>query len=227
MKITFIDSFINFPVCSYGKIVTFIRIRSRISILIVPFIDFLFFLLIDFYVYWIEINIEWYYHCAPFSIARIRSSAHCYCSNKFIHRNLYCPSWIFDQLFSVYQFNMETAIELNRTKTQPGAPAIQTSTDLYRLQKQNKNGTVRWTCTSERCNASIIMRDNNLISIRRVYQHVEWQLPFHIGQIVNDFRRAVANNIRTPIPQIYDQFAKKFVCWFHKQSVNRYLRGLL
>jgi hypothetical protein len=106
---------------------------------------------------------------------------------------------------------MDNPVEFNRTKTQRGAPAIQIGTDLYRIQKFNKNGTTRLTCTSERCNASITMQDEKVLAIRGLHNHNERQLPFHVGETVNELRQAAAADIRTPLPQIYDRLAKKFV----------------
>lgn len=107
---------------------------------------------------------------------------------------------------------MECSVEFHRTKTQRGADAIQVGTDLYRIQKQNKNGTIRLTCTSERCNASITMHDDEVLAIRGVHDHNDRQLPFHIGEVINELQEKATTDIRTPLPQIYDRLVKKFVC---------------
>ena len=110
---------------------------------------------------------------------------------------------------------MNVPIEFNRTETERGAAAIQIGTDLYRVQKQNKNGTTRLKCTSERCSASITMQDDKVLAIRGLHNHKERQLSFHIGELVKELQKTAAADIRTPIPQIYDRFAKKFVCVRH------------
>ena len=57
---------------------------------------------------------------------------------------------------------MDVSIEFQWTKTQRGVPAIQIGTDLYRIQKHNNNGSIRFTCTDERCNASVTLLDNKI-----------------------------------------------------------------
>ena len=106
---------------------------------------------------------------------------------------------------------MNTPIEYHWTHTQRGAPALQIGTDLYRIQKKNKNGTIRLTCTDERCNASVTMLENKIQYIRGKHRHDERILPYHIGEMVHEFQQAATANLRTPLPQIYDQLRKKFV----------------
>ncbi|CAF3137818.1 unnamed protein product [Rotaria sp. Silwood2] len=105
---------------------------------------------------------------------------------------------------------MEVQIEFHWTKTQRGASAIQIGTDLYRIQKRNKNGSIRFTCTDERCNASVTLLENKIQFIRGIHRHEERVLPFHIGATVYEFRQAAVSDIKTPLPQIYDRIAKKF-----------------
>ena len=106
---------------------------------------------------------------------------------------------------------MNEQVEFHWTKTQRGVPAIQIGTDLYRIQKKNKNGSVSFTCTDERCNASVTLIENKIEFIRGTYQHEERLLSFHVGESVNEFQQAVASDIKTPLPQIYDRVTKKFV----------------
>ncbi|CAF4223064.1 unnamed protein product, partial [Rotaria sordida] len=41
--------------------------------------------------------------------------------------------------------------------------------------------------------------------LKVIHQHEERVLPFHIGEIVNEFQQAAISDIRTPLPQIYDR----------------------
>jgi len=107
--------------------------------------------------------------------------------------------------------SVDQPIEYHYTKTQRGALAIQIGTDLYRVQKKNTNGSVRYTCTDERCNASLTIFENKIQAMRGTHKHDQRLLPFHIGEIVNEFRQIAVSDIRTPLPQIYDKLAKKFV----------------
>ena len=84
-------------------------------------------------------------------------------------------------------------------------------TDIFRVQKHNKDGTVRWICTNERCNASLTLRNNKIIRIVNQHCHGDRLLLFHVGEAVNEFKKAVVNDLLTPIPQVYDRFVKKFV----------------
>lgn len=106
---------------------------------------------------------------------------------------------------------MSEPIEYHRTTTQRGAHAIQIGTDLYRIQKVNKNGTVRWICTHERCNASFTMNNDKILEKRGVHRHSERNLPFHIGEEVEKFYSEAKMDLKTPVPQLYDQAAKRFV----------------
>ena len=108
-------------------------------------------------------------------------------------------------------FKMNESIEYHRTTTQRGAEAIQIGTDLYRMQKKNKNGTVRWICTHERCNASFTMNNEQILEKRGVHSHSERNLPFHIGEEVKKFYAEAEIDLKTPVPRLYDQAAKKFV----------------
>ena len=107
---------------------------------------------------------------------------------------------------------MNVDIEFHWTQTQRGAPALQIGTDLYRIQKKNKDGTVRLTCTDERCNASVTMNENKIKFMRGIHRHQERVLPFHIGEMVHEFRQTATTDLKTPLPQIYDRLTKKFVC---------------
>ena len=55
------------------------------------------------------------------------------------------------------------------------------------------------------------MRNKEIIRIRDEHNHPERLLQYHIGEVVNEFKRAVKEDSRTPIPQLYDRFVKKFV----------------
>jgi len=98
---------------------------------------------------------------------------------------------------------MNVHIEYHWTQSQRGAPALQIGTNLYRIQKQNKNGTIRLTCTDERCDASVTMYANKIQCMRGIHRHQERILPCHVGKIVHEFQQEATINLRTPSPQIY------------------------
>ncbi|CAF1376506.1 unnamed protein product [Rotaria sp. Silwood1] len=87
---------------------------------------------------------------------------------------------------------MEVPIDFHWTKAQRGAPAIQIGTDLYRIQKRNKNGSIRFTCTNERCNASVTLLENKIKFMRGIHRHEERILPFHIGATIYRFEYGTA-----------------------------------
>ena len=60
-------------------------------------------------------------------------------------------------------------------------------------------------------NASVALLENKIKFIRGVYRHGERILPFHIGAAVHEFQQTSVSDIKTPLPQIYDRVAKKFV----------------
>ena len=92
---------------------------------------------------------------------------------------------------------MDVSIEFHWTKTHRGAPAIQIGTDLYCIQKHNNNGSIRSTCTDERCNASVILLENKIKFIRGVHRLGERILPFHIGAAVHEFQQTAVSDIKT------------------------------
>jgi hypothetical protein len=108
---------------------------------------------------------------------------------------------------------MDVDIEYHWTQSQRGAPALQIGTNLYRIQKKNKNGTIRLTCTDERCNASVTMYEDKIKYMRGIHRHQERILPYHIGEMVHEFRQVATKDLRTPLPQIYDHLTKQFVCF--------------
>ncbi|CAF4331429.1 unnamed protein product, partial [Rotaria sp. Silwood2] len=105
---------------------------------------------------------------------------------------------------------MNTQIKFHWTKTQRGAPAIQIDTNVYRIQKRNNNGSIRFTCTDERCNASVTLFNDKIKFMRGNHRHEERVRPFHIVQMVHEFQQEAISDIKTPLPRIYDQIAKKF-----------------
>ncbi len=80
---------------------------------------------------------------------------------------------------------MDVDIEYHWTQSQRGAPALQIGTNLYRIQKKNKNGTIRLTCTDERCNASVTMYEDKIKCMRGIHRHQERILPYHVGEMVH------------------------------------------
>ncbi len=90
-------------------------------------------------------------------------------------------------------------------------------------KKKNKNGTIRLTCTDERCNASVTMYEDKIKCMRGIHRHQERILPYHIGEMVHEFRQVATTDLRTPLPQIYDHLAKQFVCFF----LFKYLKKIL
>ncbi|CAF5065119.1 unnamed protein product, partial [Rotaria sp. Silwood1] len=83
--------------------------------------------------------------------------------------------------------------------------AIQIDTNLYRFQKRNNNGSIRFTCTDKRFNASVTLLDDKIKFMRGTYRHEERLPPFHILQVVHEFRQKTVSDIRTPLPGIYEQ----------------------
>ena len=47
--------------------------------------------------------------------------------------------------------------------------------------------------------------------MRGVHRHRERILPFHIGKMVHEFQETATTDLRTSLPQLYDQLTKKFV----------------
>lgn len=56
------------------------------------------------------------------------------------------------------------------------------------------------------------MVNDKIVRIQSKHDHAERILPYHIVEVVDQFKNAVKEDICTPIPQVYDRFVKKFVC---------------
>ena len=48
--------------------------------------------------------------------------------------------------------------------------------------------------------------------MRGIHRHQERVLPFHIGEMVHEFRQTATTDLKTPLLKIYDRLTKKFVC---------------
>ena len=55
--------------------------------------------------------------------------------------------------------------------TQKGSQAIHFADNFYRLQKSNKNGTIRWICTNRQCSAPLTMKTDIIEVVRGTHNH--------------------------------------------------------
>ncbi|CAF5003677.1 unnamed protein product [Rotaria sp. Silwood1] len=85
---------------------------------------------------------------------------------------------------------MNKEVKFHWTKTQRSAPAIQIDTNLYCIEKRNNNGSIRFTCTDERCNASATLFNDKIKFIRGTHRHGKRLPPFQILQVRRQYGTA-------------------------------------
>ena len=98
--------------------------------------------------------------------------------------------------------NQKKLLEIRESVSSPLAPALQIGTHLYRIQKKNKNGSIRLICTDERFYAYVAMYDNKIKFMRGIHRHEERVLTFHVEEMVCMNSDKAVNDLRAPFPQI-------------------------
>ncbi|CAF1001687.1 unnamed protein product [Adineta ricciae] len=94
--------------------------------------------------------------------------------------------------------------------SQKGSKVIRFQDNFYRLQKYNKNGSVRWICTNRYCSSSITIRNEKIENQRGQHNHNKVQRSASIMKTFKDMRQEVRNDVGKPVTQIYTEFVSAY-----------------
>ena len=95
--------------------------------------------------------------------------------------------------------------------TQKGEKAILYNRYLYRLKRENQNGTHLYVCIFNCCSRTISLKDNAIIKVNGENHNHDPKLPENVQTVLVGLKRRVLSDIEKPIPTIYDEEVKKFV----------------
>lgn len=96
-------------------------------------------------------------------------------------------------------------------QTQKGYKAILFRQNLYRQQKVNQSGSVRWVCTNRKCSSSITIYNEKIKAIRGFHNHTNIDRSPSIIKAVQNIREKVTQNLTKPITQIYNETVANYV----------------
>ena len=84
--------------------------------------------------------------------------------------------------------------------TQKGEKAILYNRYLYRLKRENQNGTHLYVCTFNCCSRTISLKDNAIIKINGENHNHDPKLPGNVQTLLVGLERRVLSAIEKPIP---------------------------
>ena len=108
--------------------------------------------------------------------------------------------------------------------TQKGEKAIRYNDYLYRLKRENQNGSVVYVCTIKCCGHLITLKNDVIIkSDSRCHNHAP-KLSNNVQAVLTRLKRRVLIDDDQSIGKIYDEEVKKFVsiCSFLCIPINDY-----
>ncbi|CAF1380158.1 unnamed protein product [Adineta ricciae] len=94
--------------------------------------------------------------------------------------------------------------------SQKGSKVIRFQDNLYRLQKHNKNGSIRWICTNRYCSSSITIRNQTIENQRGQHNHDKVKRSASIMNAFKHMRQEVRNDVGKPVTQIYTEFVSEY-----------------
>jgi hypothetical protein len=96
-------------------------------------------------------------------------------------------------------------------ESQKGSKGLLYENNLYRLQKNNKNGTSRWVCTNRKCSSSLTLKKEKIYKVRGIHKHNNVRTSLSITNVVKEIREEVCINVSKPITQIYNETVSQYV----------------
>ena len=96
-------------------------------------------------------------------------------------------------------------------ESQKGSNVIRFQDNFYRLQKCNKNGSVRWVCTNRYCSSSITIRNEMVENQGGQHNHSNVKRSASILKAFKKMRQGVRNDVGKPVTQIYTEFVSEYV----------------
>jgi hypothetical protein len=94
--------------------------------------------------------------------------------------------------------------------TQKGERAILHNNYLYRLRRENQNGSFKYVCTIKSCRAVITLKNDVIIKCNGNHNHAP-KLTANVQNVLTGLKRRVLTDADQPIGKIYEEEIKKFV----------------
>lgn len=106
--------------------------------------------------------------------------------------------------------------------TEKGEKAILYNDYLYRLRRENQNGSLTYVCTFKLCSRTITLKDNVLLKTNGGNHNHDRKLPENVQAVFCGLKRRVLADIDQPVTKLYEDEVKKIVsaCPFYLNSIQ-------
>lgn len=81
---------------------------------------------------------------------------------------------------------------------------------MYRLKRENQNGSSIYVCTFKWCSRAITLKNNAIIKLNAENHNHEPKLPENAQKVFCGLKRRVLSDIDQPVTKIYEEELKKF-----------------
>jgi hypothetical protein len=97
------------------------------------------------------------------------------------------------------------------TTTIRGEKAILYNNYLYRLKRENQNGSSIHVCTFKWCSRTISIKDNVIIKSNSENHNHDPKLSENVQTVLCGLKRRMISDADQPVTKIYEEEVKKFV----------------
>ncbi|CAF1313218.1 unnamed protein product [Rotaria sp. Silwood1] len=94
--------------------------------------------------------------------------------------------------------------------TEKGEKAILYENYLYRLKRENQNGSLIFVCTSKWCHCAITVKNDLIIKSKAGNRNHDPKLPENVQRVLCGLKRRILTDIDQPVTKIYEEEVKKF-----------------
>lgn len=107
------------------------------------------------------------------------------------------------------------------SQTEKGEKAILYNGYLYRLRRENQNGSLIYVCTFKRCSRTISLKNYEIVTTNGGNHNHDPKLPENVHAVFCGLKRRVLTNIDQPVTKLYEGELKKIVivCSFYLNSI--------
>ncbi|CAM4795938.1 unnamed protein product [Rotaria magnacalcarata] len=95
--------------------------------------------------------------------------------------------------------------------TQKGKKALLYKNYLYRLRRENKNGSLVYVCTNKSCPRVITLKNDAIIQCDVTRHNHDPRLTDDVQNVFTGLKRRVITDVDKSIGKIYEEEVKKFV----------------
>ncbi|CAF2885444.1 unnamed protein product [Rotaria sp. Silwood2] len=96
-------------------------------------------------------------------------------------------------------------IKFTWSTTQKGERAILYNNYLYRLRRENQNGSFIYVCTAKSCPCAITLKNNVIIKKNSTNHNHAPKLTENVENVLNELKRRVLTDVDQPIGRIYEE----------------------